>query len=128
SGETVYLPREKTEAALVRLLKKTTLEYMSTLTATFANRYGFSYNAVKVSSAHSRWGSCNSKGNISYSFRVALLPVSLSEYIAVHELCHTRQLNHSAKFWREVERILPDYTRRRRELRRNSAIMALFRG
>ena len=127
SGETIYLPREKTEAALVRLLKKTTLGYMSALTAALAEQYGFSYNSVKVSSAHSRWGSCNSKGNISYSFRVALLPVALSVYVAVHELCHTRQLNHSAKFWREVERVLPDYKLRRKALRQNSAIMGLFR-
>lgn len=124
---TVYLPRESFPQSFVRLLKKLTAEYMSALTASLAQRYGFSYAAVRVSSAHGRWGSCNAKGNISYSFRVAFLSEELCEYVAVHELCHTRQLNHSARFWQEVAQILPDYARRRKELKHSSALMRLLR-
>ena len=126
-GETVYLPRDSFRQAFVRLLKRLTAEYMSALTASFAEKYCFSYATVRVSLAHGRWGSCNAKGNISYSFRVAFLSTELCEYVAVHELCHTRQLNHSARFWREVAQILPDYACRRKELKQNAVVMQLLR-
>lgn len=124
---TVYLPRVSFQQVFVRLLKRLAKEYMSELTAAIAKKYRFSYAAVRISSAHGRWGSCNAKGNISYSFRVVFLSVEVCEYVAVHELCHTRQFNHSALFWREVAQILPDYARRRKELKQSSAIMRLLR-
>ncbi len=120
------LPAENRERAFVRLLKKLTAEKMGALTASLAAQYGFSYSAVRVSSARGRWGSCSAKGTISYTFRIALVPPSLAYYVAVHELCHTRRLDHSPAFWREVESILPDARSARKALRGYGYLMNEF--
>ncbi|MGN1078171.1 MAG: M48 family metallopeptidase [Candidatus Gallimonas sp.] len=126
SGGTLFLPQEGREETLVRLLKRETVGYMGALTERIAGQYGFSYSAVRASSARGRWGSCNAQGRIAYSFRVAFLPPSLLEYLCVHELCHTRYMNHGPGFWREVQKILPDWRERRTNLKNYGGYMRLL--
>ena len=125
AGDELFLPAAGRERALVRLLKRLTAQEMGEKTKEIAEKFGFRYLAVRVSSARSRWGSCNRKGTIAYSFRVAFLPAELAEYVAVHELCHTRHFDHGKAFWAEVERILPDWKRRRKQLRDHGAVMRI---
>lgn len=117
-GETLFLPQNGREEALVSLLRRITRERMKRYLDEMCRIGGFTYTALSVTSARGRWGSCSSKKGISFSFRTAFLPDALVEYLAVHELCHTRQMNHSTKFWSEVRRILPDYAARRAALKR----------
>lgn len=121
----ILLPEEGREEALIRLLKRFSLEVMTVVTDRIARRYGFRYRNVRISSARTRWGSCNREGTISYSFRIALLPPQSVEYIAVHELAHTVVFDHSAAFWQVVERALPDWKLRRKALK-SSNVMSLF--
>ena len=109
AGDTLYLPQENREAALAALLKRLTRDRMKRLLDEIANREGFVYTKLTVTSSRGRWGSCGASRRISFSFRTAFLPDPLARYLAVHELCHTRHMNHGDKFWAEVERILPDY-------------------
>lgn len=118
----LFLPEEGREEAFVRLLKKFALEVMTVFTDRVAREHGLKFRAVRISSARGRWGSCNKEGTIAYTFRVAFLPPELCEYVAAHELAHTLVFNHSAAFWKEVERILPDYKERRKRLKANPAI------
>lgn len=111
------LPVGERERALVALLKRLAAEHMGELTRRLAARYGFSYTGVRITSARTRWGSCGKRGNIAYTFRIAFLTEEGAEYIAVHELCHTRCFDHSERFWREVGGILPDYSARRKRVR-----------
>ena len=67
--------------------------------AKLAALHGFKYSGVKINKSRSRWGSCSSKGIINLSFHLLLLPDYLIEYVLLHELCHTIQLNHSPAFW-----------------------------
>jgi len=124
----IYLPAEHRERTFVRLLKQLAQAKMGALTEQIARRYGFTYRSVRISSARSRWGSCNKHGVIAYTFRTAFLREELFTYIAVHELCHTRVFNHSPAFWKEVGSILPDWKKIRKELRRQSGIMNLLWG
>ena len=64
-----------------------------------ADRYNLKYRSVKISSAKSRWGSCNSNGCISLSCHLLMLPEYLVEYVILHELAHTVEMNHSPRFW-----------------------------
>ena len=96
---------------------------MTNLTLAIAQKYGFTFGTVRISSARGRWGSCSQKGTISYSFRTAFLSQYEAEYIAVHELCHTRHMNHSAVFWAEVAKILPDYLQIRKGIREKGVVM-----
>lgn len=113
----IFLPQEGREMALIRLLKRFSLEVMTILTERIARRFGFQYSNVRISSARGRWGSCNRQGVIAYTFRVAFLLPALCEYVAVHELAHTVQFDHSPAFWRIVEKVLPDWKNRRKSLK-----------
>lgn len=118
----LFLPETGREEALKSLLKKLSERKMSALTEKIAEKFGFSYKRVRISSARGRWGSCNREGVIAYTFRIAFLPRPLAEYVAVHELVHTVWFDHSPDFWREVERVLPDWKLRRKALKSNASI------
>ena len=79
--------------------------------------YGFQYKRITIRNTESRWGSCSKEGNLSFSYRIVMLPPDLVDYLVVHELCHLRELNHSANFWTLVARSIPDYKDRRTSLR-----------
>ncbi|MDR1472004.1 MAG: M48 family metallopeptidase [Synergistaceae bacterium] len=72
---------------------------------------------VAVKHAKTRWGSCSSSGRLFFNSRLAMLSDDVAEYIVVHELCHLKQMNHSAAFWDEVRSALPQALARRRKLR-----------
>ncbi|MDQ5972510.1 MAG: hypothetical protein QG553_669 [Patescibacteria group bacterium] len=84
---------------------------------TLANQYDFSYNALSVRHLKSRWGSCSSKHDITLNYYLMQLPWELIDYVLVHELAHTRHLNHSSAFWATVEACLLDYKKRRQQLK-----------
>lgn len=83
-----------------------------------ARTHGFKYNNCTVRNTHSRWGSCNAQGNISLSIYLALLPDELIDYVILHELCHTVELNHSESFWRLLDNVCGcDSKKLRKELK-----------
>ena len=98
-------------------LRKFAREYLERKTRYYADIMGIKYGRITITSAKTRFGSCSSKGNISYSYRLMLYPESAREYVVVHELAHILEMNHSKKFYSHVERILPDYKERRRMLK-----------
>lgn len=113
----LVLPETGREEALVGLLKRIARGRMQSLLLRISRESGFSFGALRITSARGRWGSCSSKRAISFTFRTAFLPDDLAEYLAVHELCHTEEMNHGARFWARVRGILPDYLARRRALK-----------
>lgn len=85
----------------------------------FAGQHNLQFQGIRISSARTRWGSCNSKGGLSFSWRLILMPMEVVDYVVVHELAHTLVHNHSARFWKQVEGILPSYKVHRKWLRTN---------
>ncbi|MBK8783456.1 MAG: M48 family metallopeptidase [Anaerolineales bacterium] len=83
----------------------------------FSAQYGFSPRQVKISSARTRWGSCSPDGTLNFTWRLVMAPLEVVDYVVVHELVHLRVKDHSSRFWREVERIMPEYKERRKWLR-----------
>ncbi|MFK7971581.1 MAG: M48 family metallopeptidase [Bacteroidia bacterium] len=80
---------------------------------------------VTVRSQQTRWGSCSSKGAINLNWRLALMPLEISDYVIIHELMHLRQMNHSPAFWNEVKRYCPEYLRLRKEVQQFSWLLSL---
>ncbi len=86
----------------------------------FNQRYQYAYRRVNIRDQKTRWGSCSSQQTLSFNYRLALLPSDLVDYVVVHELCHLREPNHSARFWTLVAEAIPDYRERRTALRKQS--------
>ena len=74
-----------------------------------ARRTGLEFARVSIRSQKTRWGSCSSRGHISLNDQLLFLPADTVDYLMIHELCHTRQLDHSPRFWRLVQAHCPEY-------------------
>ncbi len=72
-------------------------------------KIGVTYNKITIRCQHTHWGSCSSKGNLNFNCLLILLPDEIIDSVIVHELCHIKQMNHSAKFYAEVEKVFPSY-------------------
>jgi predicted metal-dependent hydrolase len=87
--------------------------------ARLARIYDFEYSGVTIRKSRSRWGSCSSKGKINLSLYLLLLPEHLIEYVLLHELCHTIQMNHSPAFWALLDKCTQNKARElRQEIRK----------
>ena len=87
----------------------------------YAGCMGLALRNVALSGARTRWGSCNSRGDIRLSWRLIQAPISQIDYVVVHELAHIRELNHSSRFWAIVEETLPHYAAAQRALKAGGA-------
>ena len=91
--------------------------------AHFAPLVGVTYGRITIRSQHTLWGSCSSKGNLNFSCLLMLTPPEVLDYVVVHALCHRKEMNHSARFWAEVGRVMPDYEIQRKWLRENGTVL-----
>lgn len=80
--------------------------------------YGFKYNRVSIRDHKTQWGSCSRKGNLNFNYKILFLPDEMADYIVVHELCHLKEMNHSARFWKLVAKVIPNHIEIRRSLRK----------
>lgn len=83
----------------------------------FNKYYKLEYNRINVRNQITRWGSCSKSANLNFNYKVLFLEPALADYIIVHELCHLKEFNHGANFWALVEKIIPDYKERRKQLK-----------
>ena len=88
-------------------------------TAFWAEQMGLSYGCVTIRHQRSCWGSCSGKGNLNFNCLLMLCPEDVRDYVMVHELCHLKEMNHSARFWAEVKKIIPDYAAKKKWLEVN---------
>lgn len=103
---------ENLSAADKKIAKQKIMEHVDY----YARRMEIDYGSISMRNQKSRWGSCSSKGNLNFNYRLAYLPEELLDYVVVHELAHRRHMDHSAAFWEEVETYYPAYKKCRQML------------
>ena len=86
---------------------------------------GVTHGTITIRDQKTRWGSCSSKGNLNFNWRLMLAPPRILDYVVVHELCHRIEMNHSKAFWDAVETVLPDYRELRKWLKDNGRTLIL---
>lgn len=120
SDETIQSLIKKEVAKILRTQAKA---YLPHRISYLAQKYGFSYGRLRFSHASSRWGSCSSEKTISLNITLMNLDHELIDYVIIHELCHTRVMNHSTDFWDQVKQILPNYKNLIKKLRNHSPLI-----
>ena len=84
----------------------------------FNEYYNHFHTSIRIKDIRTKWGSCSSKGNLNFNYKLQFLPTHLIDYIIVHELCHLKEMNHGKDFWNLVVQCIPDAVARKKELLR----------
>jgi hypothetical protein len=120
------MAEEAVRRAVVAWYRRAALAHLAHRAFFFSRLAGLAPPRVMLSSANSRWGSCNSRREVRLSWRLVKAPPALVDYVVCHELAHLRHMNHSRDFWAEVGRLCPDYKRLRDELEANDHLYRSF--
>jgi hypothetical protein len=112
--------------AVVAWYRRAALAHLAHRAFVFSRLAGLAPPRVMLSSANSRWGSCNSRREVRLAWRLVKAPPALIDYVVCHELAHLRHMNHSRDFWAEVGRLCPDYQRLRDELEASDHVYRSF--
>ena len=75
----------------------------------FSAKHDLSFSKIRIMNNKNKWGSCSSKGVLSFNWRLIFAPKEILEYLVVHEMCHIIEMNHSVRFWNLVETLYPNY-------------------
>jgi len=120
-GEQFFLPPnltpEQVKSMVVQIYRRLAKLYMTERVEHYAGMMDVSPTTVKINGAKTRWGSCSAKKTLNFSWRLVMANDAVIDYVAVHELAHITEMNHSARFWAIVAGILPDYKVRQKQLK-----------
>lgn len=113
------LPVKKLSNDELKKLADKACSYIPGRVAHFAPLVGVTYGRITIRNQRTRWGSCSSKGNLNFNWRLIFAPEEVVDYIVVHELAHRKEMNHSRAFYNVVASVLPDYKVQEKWLKEN---------
>ena len=111
------------KAILMQWYKNRARDMISSRVDHYKAMLGVEPSKIAIKDQKTRWGSCSSKGNVNFNWRLVLAPPGIQDYVVIHELCHLKVHSHSARFWSAVSSIIPDYKDRRTWLRKNGFLL-----
>lgn len=110
---------------LIQWYKAVAYENIKERIGQYSKIIGLSYKTVKISDAKKRFGSCNVRGNLNFSWRLIMAPLYVIDYVVVHELMHLKEHNHSQRFWQKVKLIFPGYQQAKEWLKENGHLLKI---
>ena len=122
------MPKNKIKPNIIKWYKQTAQNLANQRVSLYANIMHLIPKSVSINNTKTSWGLCNNKNEIKLNWRIAMLPPELIDYIAVHELAHLKEFNHSKKFWQIVISVLPQTQSYKKELKKGDYLLQLFRG
>jgi len=102
-------PEQKRLEILEKRYRKSARECFERKVVHWHRYTGGNYSTITIRDQKSRWGSCSSRGTLSFNYRLIFAPPGILDYVVVHELCHLTHMNHSKEFWNMVGTVMPDY-------------------
>ena len=120
-GDYFYMPPNLTpdeiKNALIQIYKTAAKRIINEKVTKYAKYMNVTPTGIKITGAKTRWGSCSGKNSINFSWRLVMADENVIDYVVVHELSHIKEHNHSQRFWKTVEKVLPDYKQRQLKLK-----------
>lgn len=110
-------PYETLKPKLIQLYKSLAEQIIAERVGYFSKQTGWAPLGVRIGSANTAWGSCSGKNKLNFTWKLVLAAPEEIDYVIVHELAHLKEHNHSKRFWKLVESVLPDYQVRRSKLK-----------
>ena len=110
------LPPQEIKQIVVQIYKALAKKVMTDKITSYAKQMNLQPAKIGVTDAKTRWGSCSGRKNINFSWRLMMADEELVDYVAIHELAHIIEPNHSPRFWSIMERVMPDYAERKKKL------------
>lgn len=117
--------QSQAKAVFIEWYREETRAITRDIIKAYTEKYHFKVGQVRINSARTRWGSCSSKNNLNFTYRLCMAPLSVVEYVVVHELAHLKERNHSKAFWNTVAALKPDYQQDRQWLKRHGHLLTL---
>ena len=108
---------------LILWMRKKAKEIFQERVKHYANDLKLYPKGITIKDQKTLWGSCSSKDNINFNWRLIMAPIEILDYVVVHELCHLKHRNHSKEYWDYVEAAMPDYAKRRKWLKDNGRVL-----
>lgn len=123
NGELIVLHKNENPNEIRLLIenwfRKKTEEEVNFWIKCYQPQFETSPNRIVIKEQKRRWGSCSSKNNLNFNWRLSMMPTWVISYIVLHELCHFEEMNHSEAFWQAVERRMPEYNEAKKWLKEN---------
>jgi predicted metal-dependent hydrolase len=117
--------QDRAREVFIEWYREETRRITADLIQQYSQSHRFNPNRVRITSAMTRWGSCSGKNNLNFTYRLSMAPLSVIDYVVVHELVHLKVRNHSPDFWNVLAAIMPDYKEKRDWLKRHGALLSL---
>ncbi len=120
------IENDKLSSKIKAWYKKVASQVLTNRIKVISERVGLVPREIKIGDSRGRWGACNSNQTVIINFRVLMLPPAIIDYVLVHELCHLKEMNHSARFWSLVESIMPTFSKPKKAIKEYGFLLNLY--